>query len=60
VILDRRLTPEEREGPAADSGPGMLFASVLIAGGSIVSLCWLFRCTLSRARDDRGKGRWRR
>jgi len=37
-IIDRRLTPEERDGPQADSGPGVLFASGLIAGGAITGV----------------------
>ena len=37
-IVDRRLTPEERDGPRADSGPGVLFASGLIAGGAITGV----------------------
>jgi putative OPT family oligopeptide transporter len=37
-IVDRRLTLEERDGPHADSGPGVLFASGLIAGGAITGV----------------------
>jgi putative OPT family oligopeptide transporter len=37
-IVDRRLAPEEREGPDADSGPGVLFSSGLIAGGAITGV----------------------
>ena len=37
-LVDRRLSPEEREGPAADSGPGVLFSSGLIAGGAITGV----------------------
>jgi hypothetical protein len=37
-LVDRRLSPEEREGPEADSGPGVLLASGLIAGGAITGV----------------------
>jgi putative OPT family oligopeptide transporter len=37
-IVDRRLSPEERDGPDADSGPGVLFSSGLIAGGAITGV----------------------
>jgi len=37
-LIDRRLTPEQREGPEADSGPGVLFSSGLIAGGAIMGV----------------------
>ncbi len=37
-LVDRRLKPEEREGPDADSGPGVLFSSGLIAGGAIMGV----------------------
>jgi len=37
-LIDRRRSPEEREGPDADSGPGVLFSSGLIAGGAITGV----------------------
>lgn len=37
-LIDRRLSPKEREGPEADSGPGVLFSSGLIAGGAIMGV----------------------
>lgn len=37
-LIDRRLTPEERLGTEADSGPGVLFSSGLIAGGAITGV----------------------
>jgi putative OPT family oligopeptide transporter len=37
-LVDRRRNPEEREGPDADSGPGVLFSSGLIAGGAIMGV----------------------
>ena len=37
-LVERRMAPEEREGPAADSGPGVLFSSGLIAGGAIMGV----------------------
>jgi putative OPT family oligopeptide transporter len=37
-FVDRRLSPAEREGPEADSGPGVLLASGLIAGGAITGV----------------------
>jgi uncharacterized oligopeptide transporter (OPT) family protein len=37
-LVERRLAPEEREGPTADSGPGVLFSSGLIAGGAIMGV----------------------
>jgi uncharacterized oligopeptide transporter (OPT) family protein len=37
-LVDRRRRPEEREGPDADSGPGVLFSSGLIAGGAIMGV----------------------
>jgi len=37
-LVDRRLAPEQREGPEADSGPGVLFSSGLIAGGAIMGV----------------------
>ena len=37
-LVDRRMTREEREGADADSGPGVLFSSGLIAGGAITGV----------------------
>jgi putative OPT family oligopeptide transporter len=37
-LIDRRRPVEEREGPDADSGPGVLFSSGLIAGGAITGV----------------------
>jgi hypothetical protein len=37
-VIDRRRSVEEREGPDADSGPGVLFSSGLIAGGAITGV----------------------
>ena len=37
-LIDRKLGPEEREEPEADSGPGVLFSSGLIAGGAIMGV----------------------
>jgi putative OPT family oligopeptide transporter len=37
-LVDRRMSPEERSGPDADSGPGVLFSSGLIAGGAIMGV----------------------
>ena len=37
-LVDRRRSVEEREGPDADSGPGVLFSSGLIAGGAITGV----------------------
>jgi uncharacterized oligopeptide transporter (OPT) family protein len=37
-LVDRRRAPAEREGPDADSGPGVLFSSGLIAGGAIMGV----------------------
>ncbi|HUQ44995.1 MAG TPA: oligopeptide transporter, OPT family [Gemmatimonadaceae bacterium] len=37
-LVDRRKRPEEREGADADSGPGVLFSSGLIAGGAIMGV----------------------
>ena len=37
-LVDRRRNPAEREGPDADSGPGVLFSSGLIAGGAIMGV----------------------
>ena len=37
-LVERRLPSEQREGPAADSGPGVLFSSGLIAGGAIMGV----------------------
>jgi putative OPT family oligopeptide transporter len=37
-LVERKLTPEERAGPEADSGPGVLFSSGLIAGGAIMGV----------------------
>lgn len=37
-FIDRKLSAEEREGPAADSGPGVLYSSGLIAGGAITGV----------------------
>ncbi len=37
-LIDRRLEQAEREGPEADSGPGVLFSSGLIAGGAIMGV----------------------
>ncbi len=37
-LVDRRLSPIERESADADSGPGVLFSSGLIAGGAIMGV----------------------
>jgi putative OPT family oligopeptide transporter len=37
-IVDRRLSSEERQSADADSGPGVLFSSGLIAGGAITGV----------------------
>jgi len=37
-LVDRRMTPEARAGVDADSGPGVLFSSGLIAGGAIMGV----------------------
>ncbi|MFL5577251.1 MAG: OPT family oligopeptide transporter [Gemmatimonadaceae bacterium] len=37
-LAERSLSPEQREGPAADSGPGVLLSSGLIAGGAITGI----------------------
>jgi putative OPT family oligopeptide transporter len=37
-LVDRRLTPLERQAADADSGPGVLFSSGLIAGGAIMGV----------------------
>ena len=37
-LVDRRLTAAERDSADADSGPGVLFSSGLIAGGAIMGV----------------------
>jgi hypothetical protein len=37
-LVDQRMSPQEREGPVAESGPGVLFSSGLIAGGAITGV----------------------
>jgi uncharacterized oligopeptide transporter (OPT) family protein len=37
-LVERAMRREAREGPAADSGPGVLMASGLIAGGAITGI----------------------
>ena len=37
-LVDRKRSAAEREGPDADSGPGVLFSSGLIAGGAIMGV----------------------
>jgi hypothetical protein len=37
-LVEQRLPTEEREGAKADSGPGVLFSSGLIAGGAIMGV----------------------
>jgi putative OPT family oligopeptide transporter len=37
-LVDRRMTPEQKDGTDADSGPGVLFSSGLIAGGAIMGV----------------------
>jgi len=37
-LVDRRMSPKERTGADADSGPGVLFSSGLIAGGAIMGV----------------------
>ena len=37
-LVDRRMTQAERESADADSGPGVLFSSGLIAGGAIMGV----------------------
>jgi uncharacterized oligopeptide transporter (OPT) family protein len=37
-LVDRRRSPAAREGADADSGPGVLFSSGLIAGGAIMGV----------------------
>jgi uncharacterized oligopeptide transporter (OPT) family protein len=35
-LVDRRMSAAERSGADADSGPGVLFSSGLIAGGAVL------------------------
>ncbi|MEP7064978.1 MAG: OPT/YSL family transporter, partial [Gemmatimonadota bacterium] len=37
-MVEQRLAPEDRVGAKADSGPGVLFSSGLIAGGAIMGV----------------------
>jgi hypothetical protein len=37
-FVERKMTAAERAGPEADSGPGVLFSSGLIAGGAIMGV----------------------
>jgi hypothetical protein len=37
-LVDRRASPAERDETDADSGPGVLFSSGLIAGGAIMGV----------------------
>jgi fructose-specific phosphotransferase system IIC component len=37
-LVDRRMRPEDRHAADADSGPGVLFSSGLIAGGAIMGV----------------------
>ncbi|MDB4907673.1 MAG: peptide transporter [Gemmatimonadetes bacterium] len=37
-LVERRMTDEQRAGSGADSGPGVLFSSGLIAGGAIMGV----------------------
>ena len=37
-LVDRPVSPERRTGADADSGPGVLFSSGLIAGGAIMGV----------------------
>jgi hypothetical protein len=37
-MVEQRLPPEDRVGAKADSGPGVLFSSGLIAGGAIMGV----------------------
>ncbi|HEU4642057.1 MAG TPA: oligopeptide transporter, OPT family [Gemmatimonadaceae bacterium] len=37
-LVERKLPQEQRGGPEADSGPGVLFSSGLIAGGAIMGV----------------------
>ncbi|HEY2067883.1 MAG TPA: oligopeptide transporter, OPT family [Gemmatimonadaceae bacterium] len=37
-LVDRRMSPAERDAADADSGPGVLFSSGLIAGGAIMGV----------------------
>ncbi|MDB4914880.1 MAG: peptide transporter, partial [Gemmatimonadetes bacterium] len=37
-LVDRRMSPAMRDGADADSGPGVLFSSGLIAGGAIMGV----------------------
>ncbi|MEP7380451.1 MAG: hypothetical protein ABI910_02125 [Gemmatimonadota bacterium] len=37
-LIDRKRSSGQREGPEADSGPGVLFSSGLIAGGAITGV----------------------
>ena len=37
-LVERKMTAAQRSGPEADSGPGVLFSSGLIAGGAIMGV----------------------
>jgi putative OPT family oligopeptide transporter len=50
-LVERRLPESERGGPAADSGPGVLFSSGLIAGGAITGV---LLAALAAKQLDRG------
>jgi uncharacterized oligopeptide transporter (OPT) family protein len=38
LLIERRMSPEQRNSSEADSGPGVLFASGLIAGGALMNV----------------------
>jgi len=38
LLIERRMSPERRNSAEADSGPGVLFASGLIAGGALMNV----------------------
>ncbi len=59
-LVDRRMSPMERESADADSGPGVLFSSGLIAGGAImgVLLAGSPRAAGTKLRPVKALARW--
>jgi putative OPT family oligopeptide transporter len=49
-LVERRMTAAQRSGPEADSGPGVLFSSGLIAGGAIMGV--LLAALMTQKIDD--------
>jgi len=57
LLIERRMSPEQRNSSEADSGPGVLFASGLIAGGALMNVA--VQALVAKEMDPPAHPAWR-